>query len=137
LRAGLLLMERQRQASASPAVLWMVLDEVALRHQVGGPRRLRGQIEHLIELTAQPGTFVQVVPFSSGVRMSMDASFTIMEFPDPADPDVVCVGYPTGLLWIEDTTEVAQYNALFRHLQAAALSLKDSDALMTSLLRDV
>ena len=132
-----LLMERQRQVSASPAALWMVLDEAALRHQVGGPDVLRGQIERLVELTSRPRTFVQVVPFSSGVRMSIDASFTIMEFPDPADPDVVCVGYPTGLLWIEDLAEVRQYNALFAHLQAAALSLEDSAALMASALKDL
>jgi transcriptional regulator with XRE-family HTH domain len=136
-RSVALLMERQRQASVSPPCLRMVLDEAALRHQVGGPGVLRGQIEHLVELTALPGVFIQVMTYSSGLHISMDASFTIMEFPDPADRDVVCIGYPTGLIWVEDITEVDRYNDLFRQLQAAALSPDDSAALMTSLVNDL
>lgn len=129
-----LLMERQR---VGPTRLRLLLDEASLRHQVGGPGVLRGQLEHLIELSALPDIFIQVMPYSAGVHMSLDASFTIMEFPDPADPDVVCIGYPTGLLWLEDTTEVGWYNDMFRQLQAAALTPGDSAAFMTSLLTDV
>jgi transcriptional regulator with XRE-family HTH domain len=130
-----LLMERQRQSSASPPMLSVVLDESALRHQAGAPEIMRRQIEHLIELSARPHIRLQVIPFSCDLRTAMDASFTIMEFPDPADPDVVCIGYPTGLLWIEDTAEVDQYNTLFHHLQAEALSFEDSAAFMTSLVK--
>ena len=96
-----LLMERQRQASARPPRLWVVLDEAALRHKVGGREVMRAQIEHLIGLSTQPDIFIQVMPYSSGLHIAMDVSFTIMAFPDPGDPDVVCIGYPTGLLWIE------------------------------------
>jgi hypothetical protein len=132
-----LLMEAQRQASARPASLQVVLDEAALRHQVGGPKVLRGQIEHLIDLTALPHVGVQLMPFTGRMHMSMDASFTIMAFPDLAALDVVCIGYPTGLLWVEDSTEVDLYNALFRSMRTAALSSEDSAALMTSLLTDL
>jgi Domain of unknown function (DUF5753) len=133
-RALALLMERQRQAAASPPRLRMVLDEATLHHQVGGPAVLRGQVSHLIDLTAMPDVHIQVMPYNSGVHISMDANFTIMEFPDPADPDVVCIGYPTGLLWAEDPAEVAWYNDRFRQLQTAALTPADSAAFMTSLL---
>lgn len=89
-----LLMERQRQASASSHRLWVVLDEAALRHQVGGRDVMRQQIEHLIELSTHPGAHVQVMPYSSSLHIAMDVSFTIMCFPDPADPDVVCICRP-------------------------------------------
>ena len=46
-----LLAERQRQAKVNPPDLWIVLDEAALRRQVGSREVMRGQIEHLIELT--------------------------------------------------------------------------------------
>jgi Domain of unknown function (DUF5753) len=59
-----------------------------------------------------------------------------MNFPDPADPSVVCIGCPTGLLWIEDTTEVSRYHSLFHQMQAAALSFDDSAALMASVLKE-
>ncbi len=136
-RSVALLMERQRQARASQPRLWVVLDEASLRHQVAGREVQRGQLEHLLELGDAADVFLQVMPFSSPGRLAMDASFTILEFPDQLDPDVVCIGYPTGLLWVEDSAEVDQYNALFRHLQAAALSFEDSAALLTSVLKDL
>ena len=132
-----LLLERQRLARASPPEVWVVLDEAALRRQVGGREVMRQQIEHMIELSGSPTTFLQFVPFSSGAYVAMDLAFVIRAFPDPADPDVVCTGYQTGMLWIEDIAEVHQYNTFFHHLQAAALSIEDSTALMISVLRDL
>jgi transcriptional regulator with XRE-family HTH domain len=132
-----LLMQRQRLAKASPQTIWAVLDEATLRRRVGGPDVMRAQIEHLIELSAAPGTFLQIIPFSGGAHVGMDTPFVIMGFPDPADADVVCVGYPTGVLWIEDIADVHRYNMNFHHLQAAALSLDDSAALMISALKEM
>jgi transcriptional regulator with XRE-family HTH domain len=132
-----LLAERRRQAEANPPTAWVVVDEAALRRQVGGPEVTRAQIEHLIELSAAPNMFLQVIPFSGGAHVAMDAPFVILAFPDRADPDVVCVGYATGMLWLEDVTEVRNYNMIFDHLQAAALSFDESAALMTSVLKDL
>lgn len=132
-----LVMERQRLAKANPPDVWTVLDEAALRRQVGGPDVMRAQIEHLLELTATPGMFLQFIPFSGGAHLAMDLPFVIMGFPDPADPDVVCMGYSTGVLWIEDIEEVHRYNMYFHYLQAAALSLDDSTALMISVLKEM
>jgi len=132
-----LLMERQRLARANPPHVWVVLDEAALRRRVGGADVMRAQIEHLIELSATPSMFLQFIPFSSGAHVAMDLPFVIMGFPDPADPDVVCMGYPTGVLWIEDIAEVHRYNMFFHHLQASALSLDDSAALMVSVLKEM
>jgi transcriptional regulator with XRE-family HTH domain len=132
-----LVMERQRLAKANPPDVWTVLDEAALRRQVGGPDVMRAQIGHLLELTATPGMFLQFIPFSGGAHLAMDLPFVIMGFPDPADPDVVCMGYSTGVLWIEDIEEVHRYNMYFHYLQAAALSLDDSTALMISVLKEM
>ena len=132
-----LLLERQQLARASPPEVSVVLDEAALRRQVGGPGVMRQQIEHLIELSAAPGMFLQFIPFSGGAHVAMDLPFVIMGFPDPADPEIACMGYPTGVLWIEDLSEVDKYNMFFRHLQATALSLDDSAALMISVLTEI
>jgi transcriptional regulator with XRE-family HTH domain len=132
-----MMMERQRRALANPPEVWVVLDEAALRRQVGGPEVMRGQIEHLLELSSQRRVFLQFIPFSSGAYAAMDLPFVILAFPDPADPDVVCKGYQTGVLWIEDMAEVHQYNLAFRHLQATALPFTDSAALMTSVLKEL
>ena len=131
-----LVMERQRLAKASPQKVWVVLDEAALRREVGGREVMRGQIEHLIELTSLKTMFLQFIPFSGGAYAAMDLPFVILGFADPAEPDVVCTGNQSGVLWIEDLAEVDRYNVSFHHLQAAALSIADSTALMTSVLKE-
>jgi transcriptional regulator with XRE-family HTH domain len=131
-----LLMERQRLAMASPPHVWVIMDEAALRRQVGGREVTREQIEHLIELSSQPTVVIQIIPFSSGEYTAMDLPFIVLGFPDQADFDVACAGYPTGLLWIEDIAEVDRYNRVFHHLQAAALSPAESVAVMVSMLKD-
>jgi transcriptional regulator with XRE-family HTH domain len=128
--------ERQRQASTRPHILEAVFGEAALRRQVGGAQVMRAQIEHLIAMRCVPGTCVQVLQFSSAPWIPVDLPFGILSFPDPADLDVVCIRYPTGLLWLEDTTEVEMYRRLFSRLQASALSPEESVAFMTSVLRN-
>jgi hypothetical protein len=88
-------------------------------------------------VSASPNLFLQVIPFSGGAYIAQDLPFVILGFPDPVDPDVVCMVYPTGCLWIEDMAEVDRYNLFFHHLQAAALSFDDSVALMTSVLKEL
>jgi len=130
-------MERQRRAAASVPQVWAVLDEGAVRRQVGGREVMRKQIEHLIGLSAMPQFFLQLIPFTSGAYPALDLPFVILGFPDPADLDVVGIGYATGSLWIEDLADVGRYNLLFHHLQALALSPADSVALMASALADL
>jgi transcriptional regulator with XRE-family HTH domain len=132
-----MMMERQRQARANPPKVWVVIDEAALRRQVGGREIMRDQVEHLIELSALPNFFLQVISFCSGAYVAMDLPFVVLAFPDQVDPDVACLGYPTGALWIEDTAEVDRYNVFFHHLQAAALPFEASAALMTSVLKEM
>jgi transcriptional regulator with XRE-family HTH domain len=133
-----MMLERQRLAWESPPKMWVVMDEAALRRKVGGREVMRGQIEHLMEVSSQnTTTFLQFIPFTSGAYPALDLPLVILGFPDQADPDVAAIGYPTGVLWIEDMADVDRYNVLFHHLQAAALSLADSAALMTSALANL
>jgi transcriptional regulator with XRE-family HTH domain len=132
-----MIMERQRIAATSPPSLSVVLDEAALRRKVGGRELMRKQITHLLELASTETTFLQFISFSSGAYVALDLPFVILGFADPADPDVAAIGYPTGVLWIEENAEVDRYNLLFRHLQAAALSPGDSATLMTAALKDL
>jgi transcriptional regulator with XRE-family HTH domain len=130
-------LERQRQAKANPPRVWAVLDEAALRRQIGGPEVMRQQLEYLCEVSARPNVFLQVIPFSAGAYVAVDLPFIILSFPDPVDPDVVCMAYGTGCLWVEDMAEVDRYNLFFNHLQATALSFDDSVALIISVLKEL
>jgi transcriptional regulator with XRE-family HTH domain len=132
-----MIMERQRIAAARPPSLSVVLDEAALRRRVGGRELMRKQIMHLLDLASTGSTILQFISFSRGAYVALDLPFVILGFPDPADPDVAAIGYPTGVLWVEEIAEVDRYNLLFRHLQADALSQGDSANLMTAALKDL
>ena len=131
-------MERQDVLRGDrPLELWGIVDEAALRRQVGGPEVMREQLEHLRYLSTMPRMFLQVIPFSSGAHRAMELPFAILAFPDPADPEVVWLRYPTGSLWIEDIAEVGTYKMFFHHQQAAALSFDDSRALMNTVIKEL
>lgn len=55
------------------------------------------------------------------VRARMDRQ-RLLDFPDPADPDVVYIDTLAGDLFLEKEAELRRYNLLFQHLRAVALS---------------
>ncbi len=49
-----------------PPRLWAVVDEAVLRRAIGGPRVMRAQIQHLIDVCERPNVQLQIVPFEVG-----------------------------------------------------------------------
>ncbi|GII92296.1 helix-turn-helix domain-containing protein [Sinosporangium siamense] len=114
-------MERQRLLCQDDALrLWAILDEAAIRRDIGGGEVMRPQLEHLLQLTDHPNVTIQVLPFSAGAHPATNGAFEILEFPEPADPDVVFVENLTGSLYIERETDIYQYAMIFDHLRARA-----------------
>ena len=136
-RAVALRMERQQVTRASMPKVWSVLDEAALRRQVGGPEVMRMQLESLRELCGMPNVSLQVIPFGGGAHPAMGKPFVILVFPERVDPDVVYLEDLTSALWVEDVGQVDKYNVFFNHLQATALSFENSAALMTAVLKEM
>jgi transcriptional regulator with XRE-family HTH domain len=120
-----------------PPKVWAVLDEAALRRQVGGPGLMRLQLEHLLAQAALPNVAVQVIPFGGGAHPAMGRPFIILVFPERVDTDVVYLEDLTSALYVEDVAEVDRYNVFFNHLRATALSFDDSSALITSVLKEM
>ena len=118
-----------------PLELWAVLDEAALRRQVGGPGLMRLQLDHLLDLGGLPNVAIQVLPFGAGAHPAMGRPFVILAFPERADPDVVYLEDLTSALYVENVDEVDRYNVFFNHLRATALSFEDSATLITSVLK--
>ncbi|MFF3598608.1 helix-turn-helix domain-containing protein [Kitasatospora indigofera] len=118
-----------RQALISgdePPHIWVVLDEVVVRRPVGGPRTMRDQIDHVLELTAGPDAVVQVLPFAAGGHGSMAGSITLLDFVD-APRAAYVEGYVVGQL-VESPREVAEIALTYDFLQAAAMSPQESRA---------
>jgi transcriptional regulator with XRE-family HTH domain len=110
---------------------WFVLDEATLHRPVGGPTVMRGQLQHLVDVSGLPNVNLQVLPFSAGTHAGMDGEFTIFSFSDPADPDLVFIENSGGDLYLERNDRTQRYQLIFSHLLAAALSTAESMRALT------
>ncbi|MFC8007711.1 helix-turn-helix transcriptional regulator [Streptomyces olivaceus] len=111
-----------------PPVFWTVLSEAALRQEIGGREVMRGQLAHLLSFEDDPRINVQVLPFAVGAHAGLQGSFTLFRFTQ--DPAIVYTeGYDAGHPAANPET-VRDCSLRYDHLRAAALSLKDSAALI-------
>jgi transcriptional regulator with XRE-family HTH domain len=115
-------MKRQALLTGETAPrFWAVLDEAVLRRVVGGRQVMRRQLERLIDASSLRSVTLQVLPFASGGHAAMDGEFTILCYPEPADPDVVFIENTGGDIYLEDPDVTRRYASIFDHLRAAAL----------------
>ncbi|MFG2211253.1 helix-turn-helix domain-containing protein [Streptomyces sp. NPDC048638] len=124
-------MERQALLTKErPIQLWAIIDEAAIRRTVGGRAVMKEQARHLLQLMEEPHVTFQVIPFDKGAHAGMPGCFVHMDFPDPADPELVYVDTPAGDLFLETEAEIRRYKSMFEHLQAVALGPNDSADLL-------
>ncbi|WP_328762602.1 MULTISPECIES: helix-turn-helix domain-containing protein [unclassified Streptomyces] len=128
-------MERHRiLARESPPMVWVVLDEAALHRPIGGRAVMRKQLNHLLGLRDSRWVQVQVLPYSVGEHASLIGSFNTLRFDD--DPDLV---YTEDLIsgHMSANPDTVKEAALrYAHLQAAALSVEDSAALIARVMEE-
>jgi transcriptional regulator with XRE-family HTH domain len=130
----------QRQAILTrddPPRVWIVLDEAAIRRQVGGPEAFAAQLDHLLDLTKSPHVDVQIIPFVAGAHSGAHGSFTILKFADPTDPPVAHIETLAGDLFPEDAADVNRATMTFDRLRATALSPAESQAVIRKALREL
>ncbi|MFE0515314.1 helix-turn-helix domain-containing protein [Streptomyces sp. NPDC058964] len=117
-----------------PPVFWMVLSEAALYQEIGGPETMRGQLAHLLAFAGNPRVNVQILPFSAGAHAGLTGSFNVYRF--ESDPTIVYTeGYGSGHPTANPDT-VKDCSLRYDHLQAAALSLRDSAELIRCVMED-
>jgi len=92
-----------------PPKVWAVLDEGALRRVIGGPRVMREQLLHLIDMCDHPAVTLQILPFSAGAHRAMGGPFTILRYTEPDLRDVVYIEQLTSALYLDKPTEVDAY----------------------------
>jgi transcriptional regulator with XRE-family HTH domain len=129
-------LERQKRLTAPDApTLWAVMNEAVLHRQVGGPQVMVGQLAHIGQLAGRSNVTVQVLPYTAGAHPAMLGSFTLMQFPDPADRDVVYLEAETGALYLEKPEDVRRYSLMIDYLRAQALGPAESRALIARLAK--
>jgi len=115
-------------------LLWAILDEAALRREVGGSTVMAEALRHVAALARKHRIIVQVLPFGEGAHAALEGSLKLMEFED-APPLSFVEGVDMGKL-LDDPATVARHTLVFNLLQATALSPPDSLALIESVAQD-
>ncbi|WP_067639250.1 helix-turn-helix domain-containing protein [Actinomadura latina] len=110
--------------------LWVVLDEAALHRTVGSTAIMREQLAHLVTMSEQGKTTIQIVPFKCGAHAGATGPFVILGFAEPTDPNVVYLETIPDGIYLERASDVEAYMLAFDHLLAAALHPDDSVALI-------
>jgi transcriptional regulator with XRE-family HTH domain len=131
-------MERQRRLDDDPPLdLWVIHDEAVIRRTVGGPVVMRHQLAHLLVAAGLPGVTLQVLPFDTGAHAGHDGPFSIVEFHDRSDPEVVYVESTAGPIYLEKDREIRASAEVFDRLRAAALPPEASLDLISKAAREL
>ncbi|MFD9501231.1 helix-turn-helix domain-containing protein [Streptomyces sp. NPDC060035] len=121
-------------ADPTTPMLWVVLDEAALRREAGGRVVMGEALRHMLDLARQHRFIVQVLPFSAGAHMALQGSLKLMAFTD-APPLAYLEGLGTGQLQ-DDPAAVRHYELTYDLVAASALSPEASLALIESVAED-
>lgn len=120
-------MNRQRQVMSDPAPkVFVVLEESVLLRQVGTVDVMREQLEYLLELSHRDGVRLQILPpvYVEEAR----AAFAVATQADRAEAAYI-VNATEGVT-SADPEDLTMLNETFASLQAEALNVRDSRALI-------
>ncbi len=118
---------------SDPVLLHAVIDESALRRQIGGPQVMAEQYRHLIAAADQSNIVIQILPFSAGAHQSAPYCYNIASFANPADPKVVYIALLNDCVYHTDAEHVGRYEAAFTQATATAFAPADSIRLLEQL----
>lgn len=115
-----------------PLTLRAVVNEAALRREVGGPDVMRAQAYRLIEAAKQPNVTVQILPFAAGAHPAMLSAFTMLRFPE--EPmNTVYTELDSAALYFEVPSEIKRYAATFERLTSLALDAEGTVNLLNQI----
>ncbi|KWT60576.1 XRE family transcriptional regulator [Streptomyces albus subsp. albus] len=103
----------------------LLVEESVLRHRVGGPATMAGQLGHLLSVMALPAVSLGVIPFTADRRMWMLETFSIY---DEVQAQVELL---TAQVNVTAPSEVHDYLKAFREFSKLAVYGADARALIT------
>ncbi|MGW2385437.1 helix-turn-helix domain-containing protein [Streptomyces sp. NPDC001658] len=121
-------------ADPTEPLLWVVMDESALRRATGGPTVMSEALQHIAGLIRRNRVIVQVLPFDAGAHPAMEGSVKLMDF-ENAPPLAYFEGVGTGRLE-DDPATVRHQRLTYELLTASALSPRNSLVLIEAVAQD-
>jgi transcriptional regulator with XRE-family HTH domain len=119
----------------SPARLWAVIDEAALRRPIGGTSVARGQLKHLIAMARLSHVNIQVAPFSAGSRGVADGAITMLRFPEANLNDMVYLEQHASAIYLSKPAERLYYWNILNRVATEAAPPADTEAILHRILR--
>ena len=126
--------ERQKVLRrVNPPTFEVVVDEAALRRQVGGAAAMRRQIEYLVACVEQGVVELAVIPFRVGAHPGLNSDFVALRIEEPAALDVVFVEGLAGHLRFEREVDVLRYQRVWEKLLDVALPAQDAPGVLAKI----
>ncbi|WP_461037295.1 helix-turn-helix domain-containing protein [Streptomyces mayteni] len=119
-----------------PPHVWMVIDETALRRPLGGPRAMRAQLEHLLEMAALPHVTIQIMPFAAGGHAAIGGAVTVLRPPGGDLPDVVYLEQLTGGVYPDKPSEIESYRHIMNRVVLQAEPPTQTDGFLRRVLHE-
>lgn len=113
----------------------VVLDEASLRRPYGDRQVMRGQLQHLIDISERPNVRLQIMPFGFGGHSGESGAFTILSFTESDLTDVVYLEQLTSALYLDKREDVTQYEKAMKELQQDSPGPDESRDLLRGLLQ--
>jgi Domain of unknown function (DUF5753)/Helix-turn-helix domain len=119
-----------------PTRLMAVIDEAAIRRTLalGDDADARAQLLHLREVSRKRNISIRILPFEAGLHAGSMGIFTVFQFSDDIDRDVVSVETHSGDRYLEEQSRVLEYLRLFDSVSHQALDHTESRRLLTRLV---
>ncbi|GAA3369133.1 helix-turn-helix transcriptional regulator [Streptomyces sannanensis] len=115
-------------------VVWVLLDEAALRRPIGSPGVMAEQLAHIAELGSRRRMRVHVLPYVSGYHALLEGPVKLMWFED-LPPVAYMEGLKTGKVW-EIPAVVRQCQSAYDQALGDALSHRKSLNLIRSVAEE-
>ncbi|WP_263453513.1 DUF5753 domain-containing protein [Streptomyces griseocarneus] len=115
-------------------VMWVLLDEHALRRVIGGPAVMAAQLRHVAKLADSGRVRLHVLPFTIGKHALTAGPMSLYRF-DDAPPLAYVEGVRTGQVY-DDPARVAQCQAAYDLALGDALPAEASLSLITSVAEE-
>jgi transcriptional regulator with XRE-family HTH domain len=135
-RVGLRMRRQSLLHAEAPPHVWAVVDEAVLRRPLGGGKAMRGQLEHLRDMTELPNVTLQMVPFNRGGHAAAGGPFSILRFAERDLPDIVYLEQLTSALYLDKREDVDHYHMVMERLCIDAQPATEIRDTLTRLLRD-
>ncbi|QPP09399.1 helix-turn-helix domain-containing protein [Streptomyces bathyalis] len=118
--------------------LWVVLEEAALRREVGGPEVMRAQIDRVMQAVEDPRITLRILPLAAGAHSGASGHITYFRFQERELQDIVYteVGLTSAVYLDQRPDVVAHLEAYTRISRLASELLPDPRTYLDQLRKD-